>query len=182
MSTERTTPRQTPWTPRGALLALACALWLGGAALAHPRHASIADAEWNAETGRLEVALRVNAVDLEQALRRISQRPVDLDTSAGLDRLMQDYLARSFVVKDSSGKRAGLIWVGYEADLKEAWLYFEVPLEKGPDNVTFADGVFFELLPDQANTINFRMGKQRKSLTCTADRWEAVFRAVAGSE
>lgn len=166
---------------RSALLGLLCLLVLAGRAPAHPRHTSIAEAQWNAKSGRLEIALQVHPVDLEQALRRISNRPVDLDKSTGVDRLLQAYLARSFVVKQADGKPAKLIWVGYEVDLKDAWLYFEVPLKNGPENATFGAAFFFELLPDQANTINFRVGRLRKSLTFTADQLEAVFR-VAGDE
>ena len=159
------------------ILTLSCLLLLSGSALAHPRHASIAEAEWNAKTGRLEIALQVNPVDLEQALRRIADRPVDLDRSAGIDRLMQKYLRRSFIAKEADGKPAKLVWVGHEVDLKNAWLYFEVPLKKGPENVTFGVAFFLELLPDQTNTINFRVGKLRKSLTFTAEQLESVFRA-----
>ena len=162
-------------TTRVVLLTLSCLLLLGGISLAHPRHASIAEAEWNAKTGRLEIAMQVNPVDLEQALRRLAERPIDLDKSKGIDRLMQKYVARSFFVREPDGDRAKLIWVGYEADLKDAWLYFEVPLKKGPENVTFGSAFFLELLPDQANTINFRIGKLRKSLTFTADQLESVF-------
>jgi len=143
---------------------------------AHPRHLSIAEADWNAETQRLEIALQVNPVDLEQALRRIANRPIDLDRTAGIDRLMEDYLGRTFFAKERDGGNAKLIWVGHEINLKDAWLYFEVPLKSGPVNATFGAGLFFELLPDQANTINFKVGKLRKSLTFTADQLEAVLR------
>ena len=163
-------------TTRVALLTLSSLLLLGGIVAAHPRHSSIAEAEWNAKTGRLEIALQVNPVDLEQALRRLADRPIDLDKSAGIDRLIQKYLARSFFAREPDGKQAKLIWVGHEVDVKDAWLYFEVPLKKGPENVTFGLAFFLELLPDQANTINFRVGKLRKSLTFTADQLEAVFR------
>ena len=161
---------------RVALLTLSCLLLLGNIAAAHPCHSSIAEAEWNAKTGRLEIAMQLNPVDLEQALRRLAERPIDLDKSAGVDRLMEKYLARAFLVREPDGKRAKLIWVGFEVDLKDAWLYFEVPLKNGPENVTFGSAFFMELLPDQTNTINFRIGKLRKSLTFTAYHLESVFR------
>jgi len=163
-------------TTRVALLTLSSLLLLGGIVAAHPRHSSIAEAEWNAKTGRLEIAMQLNPVDLEQALRRLADRPIDLDKSAGIERLIEKYLSRVFFVREPDGKRAKLVWVGYEVDLKDAWLYFEVPLKKGPENVTFGSAFFMELLPDQANTINFRVGKLRKSLTFTADQLESVFR------
>ena len=60
-----------------ALLALA--LGLGGAAPAaegvHPFHVTLAEAEYNAESRRLEVALRVyHPLDLETALTRRAGR------------------------------------------------------------------------------------------------------------
>ena len=158
------------------LLALFCALLPCCPVLAHPRHLSVAEAEWNAKSRRLEVALQVNPVDLEQALRLISNRPIDLDKTKGIELLLRDYIERSFVVREADGTRAKLKWVGHEVDLKDAWLYFEVPLKAGPENATFGAGLFFELLPDQANTINFRVGETRKSLTFTVDQLEAVFR------
>ncbi len=159
-------------------LALCCGYLPSSTALAHPRHVSVAEAEWNAKTSRLEVALLVNPIDLEQALRGAAHRPVDLDKSTGIDRLLQDYLSRTFVVREADGTQPKLIWVGHEFDLKDAWLYFEVPLEAGPDNVTYGAGLFFELLPDQVNTINFRVGNAKQSLSFTVDQFEAVFRAT----
>ena len=161
---------------RVLLLTLSCLLSVGRSAAAHPGHSSIAEAEWNAKTGRLEIALQVNPIDLERALGRLADRPIDLDKSAGVDRLLQKYLARSFFAREPDGKQAKLIWVGHEVDAKDVWLYFEVPLKKGLENVTFGSAFLLELLPDQANTINFRVGKLRKSLTFTADQLEAVFR------
>lgn len=158
----------------GVLFSLLGVPLLAGVAAAHPRHLSIAEADWNAKTGRWEIALQVNPVDLEQALRRIANRPIDLDRSPGLDGLIQDYLSRTFVVRQSDGRRAKLLWVGHEVDLKDAWLYFEVPLDTGPAQATFGAGYFFELLPDQANTINFRWGTSRQSLTFTAEQLERV--------
>jgi len=170
-----TTMMRCSWLPTVAWLTLSWLLLSGGNLWAHPRHLSVAEAEWNAKTGRLEIALQVNPVDLEQALRRFANRPIDLDKSTGIDRLMHDYLSQSFVARDVDGKRAKLNWVGHEMDLKDAWLYFEVPLNNGPADVTFGAAYLFELLPDQANTINFRVGKQRRSLAFTVDQMEAVF-------
>ena len=181
----RAVGRFTPWNnmaisfaAMNVVLVLCGVLLPSGLAFAHPRHASIAEAEWNPRTGRLEVALQVNPVDLELALRRMAARPLDLDRSTDIERYVQDYLVRSFVVRHADGTRAKLIWVGFEADVRDAWLYFEVPLTGGLDNVTFAAGLFFELIPDQANTINFRVGKRRTSLTMTAEQLEAVFHAT----
>ncbi len=166
------------------IFALCCGLLAGllpgTTATAHPSHSSIAEADWNAVTGRLEVALQLNPVDLERALRRVAKRPLDLDKSAGIERHLRDYLAMSFVVRQANGKPAQHVWVGHEINLKNAWLYFEVPLPAGPENTTFAAGYFLELQPDQTNTIHFRVGRRRRSLTFSIDQLEAVLPALPG--
>ena len=55
----------------GFVVCLGLVLCLGfvGPVMAHPFHASIAEAEFNADSGKLEVALRLHPVDLEAVLR-----------------------------------------------------------------------------------------------------------------
>ena len=139
-------------------------------ALAHPQHVSIAEAQWNAKTGKLEVAVKVHPNDLERSLRRRFSRRVILETTANVDRLIEKYLATGFVVKQQDGRPATLKWVGKEISVKAGWLYFEVPLKRGPLGTTFTNRLFFELLDDQVNTINVKVGPRRKSLNFTHER------------
>ena len=97
------------------------------AAWLHPFHVSFSEADYNFESGRLEVALRVHPADLEEVLRRRSGRRVDLDSEGEevLDRLLSAYAAERFLVASAGGGRGKLEWVGHEVDLNHAWLYFE---------------------------------------------------------
>ena len=164
-----TPDRQNPST-RTVAAALLLVLAAANLATAHPNHVSLADTEWNAKTGRLEVALKVHPNDLERALRRRFRRRVVLDKTPDIDQLIQKYLVQVFVVKGTDGKQARLHWVGKEVSVKAAWLYFELPLAHGPNGATFSNRILFELLPDQVNTINVRSGQRRASLTLTRDR------------
>ena len=152
------------------LSALFVSLGCTGGVMAHPNHVSLAEANWNAKTGQLEVALKLHPNDLERALRARFRRRVVLEKAADIDRLIQKYLAEVFVVTEKDGKLATIKWVGKEISVKAAWLYFELPLATGPDGATFSNRMFFELLTDQVNTINVRAGTQRKSLSLTHDR------------
>jgi hypothetical protein len=163
-----------------AVTLTAVALGLGGTAPGaggvHPFHVTLAEAEFNPETRRLEVALRVyHPLDLETALTRLAGRKVTLDGTADVDELIAAYLDEAFVVERPDGTRAALEWVGKEVTLKTAWLYFEVDLPGGPEGCTFADRVLFEVEPDQANTIVFRDGRRRASLRCTREADRRVF-------
>lgn len=167
-----------PWWRFGPAVVAA---WIGvvGAATgaAHPFHVTLAEAEYNVESGRLEVALRIyNPADLERVLGLIAGHRVDLEATPGVDRLIRDYLERQFVVESPDGRPAGLTWVGKEVDLKTAWLYFEVDLPDGPEGVAFRDRLLFEVEPDQVNTINFRSGDRRGTLRFTRDRDRQVLR------
>ncbi len=133
----------------------------------HPFHVSIAEAEYNAATKMLEVALQVHPTDLEAAVRRQSGQRIVLETSANADEQIVAYLRRSFVVKPKCSEPTTLRWVGKEVAVKHAWLYFEVSLPQGLEGVEITNSLFFELLPDQVNTMTVRDGKRRATLHFT---------------
>jgi len=148
-------------------------------AWAHPFHVSIAEAEWNDESGRLEVAMRLNPVDLEQTLRQRSGLPIDLDKSGRIEQLVEQYLRSSFFAKDREGQRCEIEWVGKETTIREAWIYFEVALPNGLDGVSFGNVFLFERMADQVNTVNFHSGNKRQSLRFTVEQPEQVLRFPA---
>lgn len=135
------------------------------AAPAHPFHVTMAEAEFNPESKKLEVSLRVyHPLDLEAALSRRAKEPVTLDGTPEVDELIAAYLEEAFTVERPDGEMAKLEYVGKEVTLKTAWLYFEVDLPGGPEGAAFRDRLLFEIEDDQANTIVFREGKRRASL------------------
>ncbi len=154
--------------PFSAMVAV-CFVFSLESAAAHPFHVSLAEAEFNQQTGSLEVALRVHPTDLEQALRAQEPRPVDLDRSKGIDRMIAKYLESHFQIRDNAGKKLTCKWVGKEVSLKEAWLYFEFPIKDRDGPLQITQAFFFESLEDQVNTINFKQGKRVKSLSFTRD-------------
>ncbi len=153
-----------------ALLAM-----LAHQAAAHPSHVSIAEAEYNPQSKHLEVALRVHPSDLERALRIRTKKRVDLDKTKNIDALITAYLQDVFQIKASDGKEAQIKWVGKEISLKWGWLYFEVPVKEGLDKVKFSNQIFFELIPDQTNTILLKEGKRKSTLQFTRQQlWKSL--------
>ena len=139
----------------------------GHAAMAHPFHVSIAEAEFNAQTGKLEVALRVHPHDLELALERRAGHTVDLDETEQVDQLITSYLQEVFVLRPDAGTSLRLAWVGKEVGVKFAWLFFEFPLPEISGAWTVENRIFHQRLEDQVNTITFKQQRGERSLSFT---------------
>lgn len=170
---------RTLWLAVATLLAT---LATANTSYAHPFHVSVAEVELNREKQVLEVGLRVHPTDLEKALRaQARDQSLTLEKHAGLKADLTKYIQRHFTVRGRTDTKPLTIrWIGEEIDVKWAWLYFEIPLEKRPvDDLRFSNTVFLDLLNDQINTINLRDGKRkasmqfhRKSLTSRV-QWKA---------
>ena len=141
---------------------------------AHPFHATYTEVDWNAGKKVLEVALRVQPEDLERVLRARAKRRVNLETTKGVDTLIQQYLGEVFLILPTPAKAKSLRWVGKEVSSKEAWLYFEIPRPEGIENLKLLNRIFLEILPDQVNTVRFREGKKRKTLIFNRDSRKPV--------
>ncbi len=128
------------------------AWWLLGVALAHPTAVTIAEAEHR--DGRLEIAFQVAVHDLRAAAGELDEPRVAA------------WLADHFYV-EVDGKRTPHRWVGMEAQLHDAWLYFEIPLPK-LEGATLYCRAFFEQAPTQVNTVNLKVGGALRTLTFTA--------------
>ena len=132
---------------------------------AHSVHTSTAEAEYNAETKKLEVSLTVFVSDLEVALVRQSEREVRIDKTpaAEFDAQVQVYLAKTFVVTDAAGKVAKMEWVGREMDEASAKsgdpavvLFFEVVVPEGMQGASLRSVVFCDLFEDQVNFLHMK--------------------------
>ena len=99
------------------------AFMLLAAVLVHPSHESLSEVEWNAETGRLEVALRFDALD-EQWLRK--QQP---ERSKRDDWSVQYLRSKYRIAEAPAAKQPDPTiyhWIGREEEGPHVWWYFEI--------------------------------------------------------
>jgi hypothetical protein len=163
----RVAPACLPLTCLLLVAPLLCGLADPLAAFAHPFHVSIAEVEFNAPRNRLEVALRLNPLDLENALRPPGGPAVDLEQTPEIDRRLNDYLKQNVLVRTIDGQTCAIHWIGKDVSLKEAWLFFEVALPADADAITFSNRALFEQQADQVNSVFARVGERRSTLRCT---------------
>lgn len=152
------------------LLTLACGSWLH----AHSLHQSTTEAEYNPVTKKLEVSLTVFINDLELALMRHSEKLLSFEKTPAdqFDAVILDYLIKSFVLVDTTGKPAALEWVGRETDTESAksndpavTLYFELPVSGGLAGCSLRHTVFGNIFKDQINLLHLKSGSHSLQLS-----------------
>ena len=137
-----------------AALLLVCSL---GTASAHPSHATMAQVEWDED--RLEVALQLQAADLNQAL---SARKNDKKSyEASVEALVRE----AMVLRDGAGRVVPLEWVGMEEAKFGVWVYFQWTLTSPIGQHRLAHTLFYETEPRTLHTVNFTRGKERRTRT-----------------
>jgi hypothetical protein len=164
------------------LLTLAICFAMAERAAAHPFHVSVAEAEWNAETKRLEVAMRVAPEDLESALTNRAETKVKLEESEDVDQQITDYLNAHFTLRtpkaedDEEAKPLELHWLGKEISTKSAWLYFEIEAPDGVAGLELTNSMFVQEEETQINTVVVREGKQKTTLRFDNEKTAEVVR------
>ena len=155
-----------------ALVAVACAAlashsYAPRAAAAHKFHTSFAEANYNAETGALEVSLRTFPDDLAEALRRRAGGRVpgaEKDRKKAFEDAVAAYVGETFRLKTAGGEAVKIVWVGMDAGADSAWLYFEAALPGGVEGAQLRNTFLADLFDDQVNLVNVRAGKRKAAL------------------
>ncbi|WP_315851671.1 DUF6702 family protein [Aureliella helgolandensis] len=98
-------PCQRSWftTAIARIVVGVCGVWmLTSTVLAHPFHISTAEMEFNKKSGRWEIALKLQAVDVEQSLSAQLKRKINLEKEARIDELLTAYLSGHFYLAEQA--------------------------------------------------------------------------------
>ncbi|MDX5443685.1 MAG: hypothetical protein LPJ89_07900 [Hymenobacteraceae bacterium] len=137
-------------------------------AWAHDYHVSLAEAKWNSQSQRYEVALKVFTDDLQAALSRKTGKEVKLKNSPETQAQIEQYLKQHFWLEVKNGiKHTGTV-IGFEEEADVTWIYFEI---KAPAARQFRwhNSVFVEQYPDQVNILNLSVNNKMHSLLFKKD-------------
>ncbi len=129
------------------------AISLVTALAAHPFHETLTQFEHNAHNGTLELALRIDAVDLEQMVERWLAERVNLETDVRAERSIELWLRERLSAQLSTGERAAFAWVGYEFDGAFCWIYVQFEVSPEAEWLDLAHIVLFDWHPSPTNTI-----------------------------
>ncbi len=161
-------------------LSLFACSFLATPASAHPIHTSTAEADYNRESQRLEVSLRVFADDFEAALGDLAGKKISLEKTPRpeLDALIRAYFIEHFIVKTRDGGLASQHLIGRELKdaANELWFYFEIALPAGVDGARIDYTVLRERFPDQLNSVRVRDGPRQATLVFLPKQAEQTVR------
>ena len=111
------------------------------ATVLHPVHETVTEVEWNVETGRLEVAVRLHALD-EQWIRRQQDREANVEDVAMA--YVKKHIRLNVDADTTSPSRDVYHWVGREEDGAQVWWYFEVTPANGEEPKSLRQTMLFE--------------------------------------
>lgn len=140
------------------------ALMAGGRVSAHRGHATLSVVEIDAASGAVRVVHRMEAHDVEPALKAIApQAQASLD-DADAQAALAAYIARRFTLTDAGGRRVALTLTGSELAGDNVRIAFAGRLPAPAMELTVESTLFNDIYPDQENQVNVR----RAQVTLTA--------------
>lgn len=144
-----------------------------GSAIAHPRHSSIAEVEWNAKTGKFEVSLRMNSFELEAELSELNSLPFSLERTEQAEAIVRKYIAQRFRIATDSHSKCQFHWVGMELERLDLWAYFELQPRTEVEsaaasavtlrNLRIYNALLMTVHPEQINLVNVIDGTSVRS-------------------
>ncbi|QEG00900.1 hypothetical protein Mal15_49760 [Stieleria maiorica] len=123
-------------------------LWIAAALLMHPVHETVCEIEWNAETKRVEVALRIDVLDEQWMARSIGADSDDqwrgnyLRSRVFFDPISDNSVSDNGDMPDPSGRP--IKWLGRKPDGGHAWWFFEVVCEDGVPPTSILSRLLFD--------------------------------------
>ena len=150
------------------------------AVMMHPVHETVAEIEWNPETHRLEVALRLDALD-EQWLRRRATKSQPTE-----DHWELNYVKSRFRTAEPPAENdidsIAYRWLGRDEERGHVWWYFEIePFDKQPP-AWIEHRVLFEKEENQANRVVLLGGVPKRTLILTMQRPKAFLNQAGNDE
>lgn len=168
------------------------------AMMLHPVHETVSEIEWNEETKRLEVALRLDGLDAQWIERQRSAKPGFTPESAAVAYLQQRYrIAESEKQRhadhnptgaagakaNESGQQDPSIyhWVGSRRNGAHVWWYFEIEPRDGRHPTWIDVSLLFDSDPGYTHRVLLVGESPKRSLTLTQKKSRSPLQKVPES-
>ncbi len=160
------------------MISLLAIYLLASTALLHPVHETVSEVEWNDQSGRVEVALRLHVLD-EQWLSKNHRQDVEIS------RWGVAYLRKNFQLSehadfrdvqpaaDAETDRSQAVkyhWIGRKSEGAHVWWYFEIQPARATRPKWIRQRMFFERDDRYTNRIIVLDQSPRHSILCTPDK------------
>ncbi len=123
----------------------------------HPFYLGITQIKHNAANNNLEVSVKLFVNDLEDALKKINKKQIDLlngKDSTYLNQVINQYLLSHLKLK-ANNKLLQQNYIGYEIEKDVVWIFAEYPAEKSISALEIENTLLYDYLAQQTNIIRF---------------------------
>jgi len=130
---------------------------------AHPFHTSLMEIEYNPNNSQLEIAIKLDLVDLEEALTAFSGAQSVLSDDQQSDAVIFNYLQQKLAFYNANADHSKLLplqWVGKQLELKVAWVYLTVSAPQA--QIKLVNRLLLGISSQQLNTVSLiQQGKKQ---------------------
>lgn len=120
----------------------------------HPTYISFIDMKY--QKGNLQISTRMFTNDLEDALRKISKKEVDIlnpKNKAQVDSILFNYIQQRLSITLNL-KKQKLHYIGYEKEDESIWTYLEIKkVAAPPKKVIVNTKLLYDFLPNEINIV-----------------------------
>jgi hypothetical protein len=134
--------------------------------LKHPFYISVVDIKQDAKQQSLNISVRLFTNDLEDALRKITGKPIDVlnpKNKIETDSVVSYYIKKRLAIQ-VNGKLQVLHFIGYEREEESIWAYLEIQKVMKPKIITVDTKLLYDFLPQQVNIVHTEINDIKKSL------------------
>jgi hypothetical protein len=142
---------------------------LAGPCSKHPFYVSVTEFNLNAGEKLLEITSKVFLDDLEKALKKQYNKPVELMNAAATkltQEMISDYFKKRLLLK-LEGKPVSLEFIGYEPEGASLWVYFQVSNITAVKKIAVTNTLLYEMYPAQISIMHAQVGNSKKSTRIT---------------
>lgn len=141
----------------------------------HPYYVSVFEVHHNPDTKTLQVAVRVFADDLEEALMQNGYEKLFIGTELekeAADSAVAGYLMKHIRFEHQDGQ-VNLTYIGKESELDAIWCYLESPVINRIDSLYIFSDLLIEPFPAQNNIIHTQVNGMKRSIILKKGKTEA---------
>lgn len=146
---------------------------LMGFSFSHPFYLSVTDLKYKASEKTMQASVKVFVNDLETALKKINQKPIDLlhpKDTVQLNKVLATYLAKHLTFKLNSEIKL-FDFIGFEIEQEAIWMYLEYNNCPSPKKVEIENSLLYDFIKEQSNILKLEVnGKNQSSKVSYPDK------------
>jgi hypothetical protein len=131
----------------------------------HPFYLGIVHLKHNTTNKSIESSVKLFVNDLEDALKKQTNKPIDLINGTNkdeLNKLIQGYVKKNLAVKVNN-KLIDLNYVGFEVEKEIVWIYSEYKNIKSIQSMQVDCSLLYEHIKQQTNIIRIEVNNNEQS-------------------